>query len=276
MSAAGMTLFLFVVLPLGLARLQGVAVQPGFQLKSASPWAFILAAILGCTLWPLAYDLIILCHDLGLATISAEQLTASQPALEALLSRWRSLPPAAILLALAIAPAIGEEFFFRGYLLGAFRGRLPAWAAIGLTAAIFGLFHASVFGLIALERVLASTLLGLALGYVCWITRSVFPGMILHAINNSLMLSLAYYGPQLQAWGWDAQNQRYLPLSLVATTTVVALVAIVLLSTLRNRNQTAKPLLPPSPPLSETLLPPPPLPSAPTETPPSPPATRAP
>ena len=74
-----MTLLLFVVLPLGLARLQGVAVQPGFQLRSASPWAFILAAVLGCSLWPLAYDLIILCQDLGIATLSAEQL-AEQPA----------------------------------------------------------------------------------------------------------------------------------------------------------------------------------------------------
>ena len=91
---------------------------------------------------------------------------------------------------------------------------------------MFGLFHASVGGLIAVERVLASTLLGLVLGWVCWTTQSVFPGMVLHALNNGLMLSLAYFGPELQAWGWDAEHQRYLPAPLVATTTVVALVAL--------------------------------------------------
>src|SRR5207253_6390024 len=127
--------------------------------------------------------------------------------------------------ALAIVPAIGEEFFFRGYLLGALRGRIPAWAAIAMTGFVFGLFHASVFGLIAVERVASSTLLGIALGWLCWTTRSVFPGMILHAISNSIMISLIYFAEYLKAWDYDLGNQHYLPLPLVAITTAVALLA---------------------------------------------------
>ena len=89
--------------------------------------------------------------------------------------------------------------------------RLPAWGAIGLSAAIFGLFHASAGGLIAVERILSSTLLGVALGALCWTTRSVFPGVVLHAVSNSMMISLMYLADQLGSWGYDVDRQRYLP-----------------------------------------------------------------
>src|SRR6185369_15501926 len=91
-------------------------------------------------------------------------------------------------------------------------------------------FHASVFGMIAIERVLSSALLGFALGWICWTTRSVLPGIVVHMLNNGLMLSLAYWGNRLQALGWDAEKQRYLPLPLVIATTVVATLALVLIA----------------------------------------------
>jgi len=227
LASAGLTLLLFMVLPLMLARLQGVEARPGFQMQHASPLFYIAAAVLGCTLWPLAYDSIILCQHLGVATISLEAQAQHRPALLALVERLRSVSPVVVLLSLAVAPAIGEEFFFRGYLLGSLRGKLPAWGAIAATAAVFGLFHASMGGLIAVERIVSSTLLGLVLGWICWRSGSVFPGMILHALSNSLMLSLMYLGPQLQSWGWDVEDQRYLPLPLVAATTVIAAIALI-------------------------------------------------
>ena len=128
-----------------------------------------------------------------------------------------------VFLALALAPGVSEEFFFRGYFLGALRGKLPAWGAIVLSAAIFGLFHASAGGLVAIERILSSTLLGVALGALSWATRSVFPGMVVHVLHNSLMLSLIYWGPRLE--GWDIEEGRFLPPPLVAITTVVAILA---------------------------------------------------
>jgi sodium transport system permease protein len=226
LAAAGVTLLLFMLLPVLLARGQGVRVREGFQLHSAPPLVWIAAAVLGCTLWPLAYDSIILCQQLGFATLNFEKLAEQRPELVALIERLRTAPLPVVLLALALAPAIGEEYFFRGYLLGALRGRLPAWAAIGLTGLVFGLFHASVGGFIAVERVVSSTLLGLVLGWVCWQVRSVLPGMALHALNNGLMLSLGYFGEQLKGLGLDAENQRYLPLPLVAVTTAVAIAAL--------------------------------------------------
>jgi ABC-2 type transport system permease protein/sodium transport system permease protein len=99
-----------------------------------------------------------------------------------------------------------------------------------VTGAIFGLFHANVGSLIAVERIVSSTFLGLVLGWICWRTGSVFPGMVLHVLHNALMLSLVYFGPQLQAWGWDIEGERYLPLLLVLATTVLAPIALVVVA----------------------------------------------
>jgi ABC-2 type transport system permease protein/sodium transport system permease protein len=226
LAGAGVSLLIFVALPFALARGQAVEPRAGFQLRPSPLAIYFSAAILGATLWPLAYDLIILCRDLGIATLSAQRIAEHQSALDELVTRLRALPPVTVLLTLAVVPAIGEEFFFRGYLLGALRGRMPAWAAIGLVGFIFGLFHASVFGLVAIERIASSTLLGIALGWLCWTTRSVFPGMVVHAVSNSMMISLMYFADQLRSWGYDAESQRYLPLPLVAITTLVAMIAV--------------------------------------------------
>jgi ABC-2 type transport system permease protein/sodium transport system permease protein len=129
--------------------------------------------------------------------------------------------------AIAIAAPIAEEFFFRGYVLSALRGRIPAWAAILITAGVFGLFHASAGGIIAVERVASSTLLGIVLGCVCWRTGSVFPGMLLHALHNGMMVSLIYLAPQLQEWKID--QKHYLPPALVVVTTVIAIIAAAVL-----------------------------------------------
>ncbi len=230
LAAAGTTFIVFIVVPLLMACYQGIETKPGFQLFRSRPVFIVAAAVLGVTLWPLAYDLIILCQQLGVATLNIDKLTEQRPELLDLVARLSKVPPWVVLFSLAVAPAIGEELFFRGYLLGALRGRMPAWSAIGLTAIVFGLFHASFGGVIAVERVLSSTLLGLALGWICWTTRSVYPGMVLHVLNNGLMLSLTYLAPRLQSWGWDAEGQKYLPLPFLLATTIVAAIAFLLLA----------------------------------------------
>lgn len=239
-ALAGTALLLFGALPLALARMQGVSVETGFQLRRPAVLAAIGAVLLGGCLWTFAYDLIVLCQDLGIATLSLKKLEEAQPGLETLFERWRAIPLPLVLLAFALTPAVAEEFYFRGYLLGAFRERLPAWAAIGLTAVIFGLFHASVGGIIAIERVLASTLLGVVLGSTCWSTRSIWPGVVLHALNNSLMLLVARYGREIKASGWDLEEHRYLPPALLAVAALVAAAGLWLVWLGREKEPAAK------------------------------------
>ena len=93
-----------------------------------------------------------------------------------------------------LAPIL-EEFFFRGFLFGALRqlplrlgGRdLGPVAASVLVAILFGLAHA---GSADARYLVPLGLFGLILCLVRWRTRSLYPCMALHAINNSLALGV--------------------------------------------------------------------------------------
>ncbi|MEX0819067.1 MAG: CPBP family intramembrane glutamic endopeptidase, partial [Pirellulaceae bacterium] len=89
------------------------------------------------------------------------------------------------------------------------------------------------------ERFLPSTMMGLLLGWLCYRTQSAVPGMLLHALHNSLLLMLAYYQDELQARGWGLEEQSHLPAMWLAGAAggVVVGVALVLRSTWRPSKQ---------------------------------------
>jgi hypothetical protein len=58
--------------------------------------------------------------------------------------------------------------------------------------------------------------------------------MIVHALNNGLMLSLVFASDWFKQQGWDIEGQRYLPPTLVVATTLLAGGAIFLLAFLRR------------------------------------------
>jgi membrane protease YdiL (CAAX protease family) len=93
-----------------------------------------------------------------------------------------------------LAPIL-EEFFFRGFLFGALRQlplRLgatdmgPPVAAV-LVGILFGLAHA---GSAALQYLPPLAFFGVILCLLRWRTGSLYPGMALHSINNSLALAV--------------------------------------------------------------------------------------
>ena len=90
-----------------------------------------------------------------------------------------------------LAP-IFEEFFFRGFLFGALRSWLAprpwgVWAAAGITGIAFGLAHA---GSAAGKYLLPLGFLGFLLCILRWQTGSLYPGMVLHSVNNSLAFGI--------------------------------------------------------------------------------------
>lgn len=91
------------------------------------------------------------------------------------------------LFTLALMPAVCEEFFFRGCLqtfLTRHSGRqhLSVWTG----AFIFSLLHLDPIGF------LPRLFLGALLGYVFAASRSLYPGILLHFINNATVVA-AYY-----------------------------------------------------------------------------------
>ncbi|MFH1762712.1 MAG: ABC transporter permease subunit/CPBP intramembrane protease [Gemmatimonadota bacterium] len=93
-----------------------------------------------------------------------------------------------LLVLVALTPAICEESLFRGVLLAGTRRHLTPIKVILLNGVIFGLFHvpsATVF------RLLPSAILGMLLAWVVLRTRSIWPGMLMHFINNGSIVILA-------------------------------------------------------------------------------------
>jgi uncharacterized protein len=94
----------------------------------------------------------------------------------------------------AIAP-IAEEFFFRGFIFGALRrwrvevaGRdLGTWMAAVVTGILFGLVHGASA---PAQYLIPLGFFGFVLCLLRWRTRSLYPGMALHSINNSLALGI--------------------------------------------------------------------------------------
>ena len=77
-----------------------------------------------------------------------------------------------------------EELFFRGALTGAFAQRLGAFTPLA-SGAIFGAAHLEPRAFPALF------VLGVLLGWLYMQTRSLFPGVAVHAANNLLALIAA-------------------------------------------------------------------------------------
>jgi membrane protease YdiL (CAAX protease family) len=82
-------------------------------------------------------------------------------------------------LLIAIAP-VAEEVFFRGFLYQAFRNSYGVWPGAILSGLVFGVIHFEFFKLVQLAA------LGVILALLFEKTRSLWPSIMLHAINNAL------------------------------------------------------------------------------------------
>jgi membrane protease YdiL (CAAX protease family) len=91
--------------------------------------------------------------------------------------------PVQILL-IVFGAAIAEEICFRGMLFGGLRERLPKLPAALIAGTVFGLLHAFT-GISAVPPLIA---LGFVFCLLYEKTGSIVPGMLLHALNNSVAL----------------------------------------------------------------------------------------
>jgi membrane protease YdiL (CAAX protease family) len=92
-----------------------------------------------------------------------------------------------------VAP-IAEEVFFRGYFFGALRNWKGFWPAAVITGVVFGGIHA---GSAPVGYLVPLAVFGVLLCALYVRTRSLYPCITLHAINNSIALGTT------QHWGWQ-------------------------------------------------------------------------
>lgn len=90
----------------------------------------------------------------------------------------------AIILLMAVAPAVFEELAYRGFILSGLEGMRNRWQAILITSILFGVAH------FAIQQAIITFVIGLILGVIAVETRSLIPCMIYHATHNSITVLL--------------------------------------------------------------------------------------
>jgi membrane protease YdiL (CAAX protease family) len=83
-----------------------------------------------------------------------------------------------LLLAGALVAPVCEEVFFRGFLLPGIARSMPIWVAVVVSSLLFGVAHVDLGSFVPL------VVIGLLLGVVRWKTRSLWPSVFLHTLNN--------------------------------------------------------------------------------------------
>ncbi len=95
-------------------------------------------------------------------------------------SKEAPLTTYATLIASVLVAPICEETFFRGFVFAGFLNRMPVALAILLSSLLFAIAHADLGSFAVLFFI------GLALAFVRWRTRSIWPGILLHLLNNGV------------------------------------------------------------------------------------------
>jgi sodium transport system permease protein len=170
----------FLVPTLALAAGLGLPWPRTFSLQPPGLRALAGSALIGASAW---------------AVIGATLVRLAPPPPDFIRQMSESLllggraPLWLLLLSVALAPALCEELVFRGLILSGLR-RLGPWTAIGVSALLFGLMHASVY------RLLPTLTLGVLLGHVVWRSGSIWCGTVGHLINNGVAVVLLQHAVQ--------------------------------------------------------------------------------
>ena len=105
-----------------------------------------------------------------------------------------SFPPwtlVSIFAALALTAAVVEETAFRGYMLSGIQAEYGWWIGIGLVTLLFYVAHLShAYATLAFVPFFIAH--GLVFGLLVWFTRSIVPGIILHAVSDFIVLPMQY------------------------------------------------------------------------------------
>jgi len=101
---------------------------------------------------------------------------------EKVLEKVADLPTAILVVAVLVAP-IGEELFFRAFLLTRIANWIAPWAGILISSLIFGLVHFSYGSIMELVGV---TLIGIILAIIYLRAKSITPCLAIHMIYNLL------------------------------------------------------------------------------------------
>ncbi len=108
----------------------------------------------------------------------------------------------------AVFPALVEEFFFRGIVLSSLK-KFGTGFAVVVSSIMFALIHGN------LVQIPFALTIGLALGFLYVETGSIWPGVIVHFINNLTASALELLGKFIPAVVVNLINYSYMALAVI-------------------------------------------------------------
>lgn len=163
---------LFVAVPCLMLWYWKINLRATLVLHSPRP-RFVLAAVLaGLSMWVVAHEVFVLQQRVLPAP---EGLLEMEQALQKVLATEQL---GLLLLFVAVIPAVCEEVLFRGLLMSGLKRSFGKAAVLLISAVAFGLFHFFLF------KFATTMVLGLALAWLCWQAKSIWPAVLAHALHN--------------------------------------------------------------------------------------------
>ncbi len=200
-------LLTYAVPSLFYSRIRGRELTPHLRLRLFRPSQILY--IIYSTVFMLSGVLLVSMLMYTLIPGAFEAASVSSSAAFAMNERF--FDTAYLVLAFAILPAVCEEFLFRGIMIGEYESG-GASIAIAVSSVMFAMSHFSI------ARFPVYLFSGIVLGCVLYATRSVLSTVIIHTVNNTVILLCEDYVLHIV----DKQN-----VSLVLFVIILGAVAVV-------------------------------------------------
>ena len=209
---------LFVLVPMALLAYWKTDIAQSLALRLPSPRFLIAGVLIGLSAWIPAHEL----NFLQAAVVGIPE-TISKSA-EIMGETIKALPLWMAIVLIALVPAVCEELLFRGFFLSSLSATGRKWVAIGVSATVFGVFHFLIF------RFAVTMAMGVLLGYLCWQSRSILPGMIAHLLHNTLGVVATVKPTLFEHIGIDTSGDTgHLPIKVIVVGVVVLLIGLSLM-----------------------------------------------
>lgn len=187
--------FSFLIPALIISKLFTQETKPYVSYRqSPGIWYYLLIPVLLISVMPLMNiiiqwnESIVLPDSLNNMEVKMQEMeAASQKMIELMLSGSSFLTISINFVLIALLPALGEEFLFRGVIQKHSKELFKnSHIAIFISAFLFSAIHFQFYGFIP------RLLLGMVFGYLVYFSGSIWPAVFAHFINNSMAIAVSY------------------------------------------------------------------------------------
>lgn len=148
-------------------------------INKTSKFNIVFAIILGVACWLFNSGALSLIDEAGLFSSQFQYM-------EEILSPLGSGSVIMSIITIGIVAPFAEEFLFRGIIYNTLKKKISIKWTIIIQAVLFGIFHGNLI------QGSYATLLGIVFGYITYKTKSLWPAVIIHMVNNLIATMFMY------------------------------------------------------------------------------------